>query len=104
MTLPKRSLRARRFIQRVRMAKFLSRRFGWEAQRQESPSPEVRYELVTLPYCGVFEHLEYSVNGTTVTLTGKVARLNLKSDGENVKLSRVWKGSTAELAWTTLRP
>ncbi len=45
---------------------------------------EVRHELVMLPYYGVFDDLEYSVDGSTVTLTGHVTRPTLKSDAENV--------------------
>lgn len=33
---------------------------------------EVHHELATLPWYGVFDHLEYQVNGTEVTLTGQV--------------------------------
>ena len=42
---------------------------------------EVRHELVTLPYYGVFDWLEYEVqpNGT-VTLRGQVVRPSTKSD------------------------
>src|SRR5688500_19654523 len=44
---------------------------------------EVRHELVTLPYYGVFDWLEYEVqpNGT-VTLRGQVVRPSTKSDAE----------------------
>jgi hyperosmotically inducible periplasmic protein len=45
---------------------------------------EVRHELVMLPYYGVFDNLAYSVNGSTVTLTGQVTQPVLKSDAENV--------------------
>ncbi len=45
---------------------------------------EVRHELVMLPYYGVFDDLEYQVNGATVTLMGDVTRPTLKSDAENV--------------------
>ena len=45
---------------------------------------QVRHELVMLPYYGVFDQLAFQVEGTTVTLTGKVARPVLKSDAENV--------------------
>lgn len=44
---------------------------------------EVRHELVTLPYYGVFDDLEYSVDGSSVTLMGRVTRPTLKSDAEN---------------------
>src|ERR1700682_6602385 len=32
----------------------------------------VRHELVTLPWYGVFDNLQYQVNGTEVILTGQV--------------------------------
>jgi hyperosmotically inducible periplasmic protein len=45
---------------------------------------EVRHELVTLPYYGVFDWLEYEVqpNGTVI-LRGQVVRPTTKSDAEN---------------------
>lgn len=45
---------------------------------------EVRHELVMLPYYGVFDDLEYSVNGNIVTRIGNVTRPK----------PRVWNGST----------
>jgi hyperosmotically inducible periplasmic protein len=45
---------------------------------------QVRQELVTLPYYGVFDNLSYRVDGSTVTLMGEVTRPTLKSDAENV--------------------
>ncbi len=57
---------------------------------QNSTAPEarithqVRHELVTLPYYGVFDNLEFSVDGSAVTLRGQVVRPTLKSDAENV--------------------
>ena len=44
---------------------------------------EVRHELVMLPYYGVFDDLEYNVNGNAVTLIGRVTRPTLKKDAEN---------------------
>ena len=43
---------------------------------------EVRHVLVTLPFYGVFDDLEYSVDGGTVTLMGSAVRPVLKSDAE----------------------
>jgi hyperosmotically inducible protein len=44
---------------------------------------EVRHELVTLPYYGVFDWLEYEVqNDGTVVLRGQVVRPTTKSDAE----------------------
>jgi hyperosmotically inducible periplasmic protein len=45
---------------------------------------EVRHQLLMLPYYGVFDDLAFRVDGSTVTLLGKVARPTLKSDAENV--------------------
>ncbi len=45
---------------------------------------EVRHQLLLLPYYGVFDNLEYSVQGVdTVVLTGQVVRPTLKSDAES---------------------
>jgi len=59
------------------------------AQNQNSPAhqrivKEVRHELVMLSHLGVFDNLEYKVDGSTVTLVGQVTRPTLKSDAENV--------------------
>lgn len=45
---------------------------------------QVRHELITLPYFGVFDDLSFQVNGNTVKLMGTVTRPILKSDAENV--------------------
>jgi hyperosmotically inducible protein len=45
---------------------------------------EVRHQLVTLPYYGVFDDLAFRVEGSKVTLLGAVTRPTLKSDSENV--------------------
>ena len=47
-------------------------------------SKEVRHELLMLPYFGVFDNIEYKVEGGTVTLMGAVVRPVLKSDAGNV--------------------
>jgi hypothetical protein len=48
---------------------------------------EVIDELLMLPYFGVFDNIEYQVNGDAVTLLGSVTRPTLKSDAESsVKL------------------
>ncbi len=54
----------------------------------EAPPPEtvrrieqrVHRELSRLPYYSVFDYLEYRVEGTTVVLSGYVARQSLKND------------------------
>jgi hyperosmotically inducible protein len=43
---------------------------------------EVRHELVTLPYYGVFDNIAYRVDGSKVTLFGQVREPKLKSDAE----------------------
>ena len=44
---------------------------------------EVRHELVSVPWYSVFDILQYSVNGSEVTLTGEVVNPTLKSDAGN---------------------
>ena len=43
---------------------------------------QVRHELAILPYYGVFDNLEYRVNGCVVTLFGQASRPTLKSAAE----------------------
>src|SRR5579864_3144341 len=43
---------------------------------------EVRHQLVTLPFFGVFDDLAFRVKGSTVTLLGATAQPVLKSDAE----------------------
>jgi len=43
---------------------------------------KIRKELVTLPYFGVFDNLEYKVEGDTVTLYGQVVRPSTRQDAE----------------------
>lgn len=45
---------------------------------------DVRHELVMLPWLGVFDNLEFQVNGEEVVLSGQVTRPTLKSDAERV--------------------
>ena len=45
---------------------------------------EVRHQLVTLPYFGVFDDLGFTVDGGTVTLVGEVTQPTLKSSAGNV--------------------
>ena len=49
---------------------------------------EVRHELVMLPWFGVFDNLEFQVNGNTVVLTGQVTRPTLQKDAERA-VSRI---------------
>ena len=41
---------------------------------------KVRHELLMLPYYGVFDNLEFKINGSTVTLYGQVVRPTTSSD------------------------
>ena len=43
---------------------------------------QVRKKLVTLPFYGVFDHLSYQVEGSTVTLYGQVLRPITRKDAE----------------------
>ena len=45
---------------------------------------EVRHELVMLPFYGVFDNLEFKIDGNKVTLLGQVTRPTLKTDAERV--------------------
>jgi hyperosmotically inducible protein len=49
---------------------------------QTATMKKVRKELVTLPWYGVFDNLEYKVDGDTVTLSGLVLRPSTRSDAE----------------------
>ena len=43
---------------------------------------QIRREILTLPYYGVFDAIGYRMNGGTVTLTGYVVRPTTKRDAE----------------------
>jgi hyperosmotically inducible periplasmic protein len=43
-------------------------------------SKQVRHELVMLPWYGVFDNLQYTINGSEVTLSGEVFQPITKSD------------------------
>ena len=45
---------------------------------------EVRHELVMLPWLGVFDNMEFQINGNEVILSGQVTRPTLKSGAERV--------------------
>jgi hyperosmotically inducible protein len=53
-----------------------------EAEYEEKLIREVHHQLVLLPFYSVFDNLEYSVQGNTVTLSGQVVLPVLKSDAE----------------------
>ena len=45
---------------------------------------QVRKEIVTLPYYSLFDHMAFKVDGSKVTLMGKVVRPTLKTSAERV--------------------
>ena len=49
---------------------------------QQRLSNKVRHALVMLPWYGVFDNLEYTMNGTEVTLSGQVVLPVTKDDAE----------------------
>ncbi len=53
------------------------------ARAQQRIQKEVRHRLLMLPYLGVFDNLNYKVDGYNVTLAGQVVNPVLKSDAEN---------------------
>src|SRR5215208_8137760 len=48
----------------------------------EQLAKRVRKELVTLPWYGVFDNLEYAIDGSTVTLSGQVVQPSTRKDAE----------------------
>jgi hyperosmotically inducible periplasmic protein len=56
----------------------------WGADRtpEQKLIRQVRLELVTLPFYGVFDNLLFELRGRTVVLKGQVARPSLKPDAE----------------------
>ena len=55
---------------------------GTPGEEQKKTLDKVRKELVTLPYYGVFDNLEYKIEGDTVTLSGQVLRPTTRQDAE----------------------
>jgi hyperosmotically inducible protein len=49
---------------------------------QQRIAKQVRHSLVTLPWYGVFDNLEYTLNGTEVVLSGQVVQPVTKFDAE----------------------
>ena len=47
---------------------------------EQQMSKQVRHALVTVPWYGVFDNLEYTINGSEVTLSGQVVQPVTKSD------------------------
>jgi hyperosmotically inducible periplasmic protein len=55
------------------------------SRTQKRMADQVRHELVMLPWYGVFDNLEYQIQGSnTVVLQGQVTRPTLKSGAERV--------------------
>lgn len=52
------------------------------AQDNALLAKQVRKQLVTLPYYGVFDNLAYEINGDTVVLSGQVVRPSTRKDAE----------------------
>ena len=63
------------------------------AADSSSLEAKVRHELVLLPFYSVYDDLNYTVMGDTVTLTGQVTRPTLRSDAEAV-VKRISEVST----------
>ncbi len=53
-----------------------------QGNNYERLAKDVRRELVTLPYYGVFDNLAYKIDGGTVTLYGQVVRPTTRKDAE----------------------
>lgn len=49
---------------------------------REQMIDEIRSALIKLPYYGVFDYLEFSLDGRTVTLQGYATRTSVKKDAE----------------------
>jgi hyperosmotically inducible protein len=58
----------------------LAASFAFASTPQPRSMEKVRKQLVTLPYYGVFDNLEYKVEGSTVTLYGQVLKPVTRSD------------------------
>ena len=59
--------------------------FAFEAKAQTPQSAleqKIFKKIIALPYYGVFDHIAYKVEGSTVTLYGKVASLGTRKDAE----------------------
>ena len=59
-----------------------------ERAAYEQLAKKVRKELVTLPWYGVFDNLEYAIDGSTVTLSGQVVQPSTRKDAER-RVSRL---------------
>ena len=59
-----------------------------QAAGYDQLAKKVRHELVTLPWYGVFDNLEYQIDGSTVTLYGQVVQASTRKDAER-RVSRI---------------
>jgi len=50
---------------------------------QQALSKNVRHALVTIPWLGVFDNLQYTINGTQVVLSGQVVQPVTKHDADS---------------------
>jgi hyperosmotically inducible protein len=69
---------------------------------QQRLSKEVRHALVMLPWYGVFDNLEYTMNGSEVVLSGQVVQPTTKFDAE--KSVKHVEGVTSVLNNITVLP
>lgn len=58
--------------------------YGGKNQASSQIERKVRHEILMLPYYDVFDAIGYSVNGNTVTLTGKVTDATTKKSAARV--------------------
>jgi len=58
----------------------LTASFALASTPQPKSMEKIRKELVTLPYYGVFDNLEYKIEGSTVTLYGQVLKPVTRSE------------------------
>jgi len=55
---------------------------AYSGQQSTDLQGRVRHSILMLPYYGVFDRLDFSIEGNTVTLTGDVRRAALKDEAE----------------------
>jgi hyperosmotically inducible protein len=53
---------------------------GLKSKPVQSLEQQVNHKILMLPHYGVFDHITFQVNGSIVTLSGKVNSLGTKSD------------------------
>jgi hyperosmotically inducible periplasmic protein len=53
-----------------------------EEKPPTSLAREIHHQLLVLPYYSVFDHIDFTLRGRTVTLTGQVVRPTLKANAE----------------------